>query len=140
LEAYALPLVGRAAECSRSDFGPWLAAAATCLHAAGRVDEAQTLADSLGTMLEREEYFTVHQFTDLATYYAWTGRPQESLRWLERAAAHTPHRIEWVFASGLYDPVRSDAEFRRGLERLKRQTRDRLQARWAMLGGGGSGR
>ena len=138
LEAYSLPLVGRATECSVADFGPWLAAAATCLHAAGRVDEAQTLADSLATMLEREQYVTVHQFTDMATYYAWTGRAEESLRWLERAAAHTPHRLEWVFESGLYDPVMSDAEFRQGLERIKRQTRDRLQARWAMLSGSGA--
>ena len=139
LEAYSLPLVGRATECTMADFGPWLAAAATCLHAAGRVDEAQTLADSLGAMLEREQYITVHQFTDLATYYAWTGRAQESLRWLERAAAHTPHRLEWVIGSGLYDPVLSDPEFRQGLERIERQTRDRLQARWAMLSSGASG-
>ena len=133
LEGYSLPLAGRAAECALTDFGPWLAAAATCLHAAGRVDEAQTLADSLGGILEREEYLIVHQFTDLATYYAWTGRAEESLRWLERAAAHTPHRLEWVIASGLFDQVLSDREFRQGLERIKRQTSDRLQARWAML-------
>jgi hypothetical protein len=44
-----------------------------------------------------------------------------------------------VFASGLYDPVMSDPAFRQGLERLERQTRDRLQARWAMLSGAGSG-
>jgi hypothetical protein len=80
-------------------------------------------------MLEREEYGTAHQFTDLATYYAWTGRTEESLRWLERAAAHTPMMVDWVFTSGLYDRIAKDPVFTEGLARLQRQVRDRLRAR-----------
>jgi serine/threonine-protein kinase len=129
LESYALPLAGRAAECVSRNFGPWLAAQATCLHAAGRAAEAVVVADSLRRMLEREEYGTAHQFTDLATYYAWTGRTEESLRWLERAAAHTPMMVDWVFTSGLYDRIAKDPVFTEGLARLQRQVRDRLRAR-----------
>jgi tetratricopeptide (TPR) repeat protein len=137
LESYALLLAGRAAECAERDFGPWLAAQATCLLAAGRPAEAMAVADSLAAMLEREEYATAHQFTDMATYYAWTGRASESLRWLERAAAHTPLMLDWSFTSGLYDPVAEDPEFRDGLERVRQQTLDRLRARKGMLGGEG---
>jgi tetratricopeptide (TPR) repeat protein len=137
LESYALLLASRAAECAERDFGPWLAAQATCLLAAGRPAEAKAVADSLAAMLEREEYATAHQFTDMATYYAWTGRASESLRWLERAAAHTPLMLDWAFTSGLYDPVAEDPEFRDGLERVRQQTLDRLRARKGMLGGEG---
>ncbi|HSE27314.1 MAG TPA: protein kinase [Gemmatimonadales bacterium] len=134
LESYALPLAGRAAECVTREFGPWLAAQATCLHAAGRTSEAAAVADSLRQMLEREEYATAHQFTDLATYYAWTGQTAEALRWLERSAAHTPLLLDWVFTSGLYDRIGKDPKFTEGRARLERQVHDRLQARAGMVG------
>jgi tetratricopeptide (TPR) repeat protein len=133
LEGYALLLGGRAQECAARDHGPWLAAQAICLHAAGREEEAAQVADSLQHMLEREEYVTVHQFTDLATYYAVLGDPDESLRWLERAAAHGPIIFEWNFSSGLYDGVRQQKAFADGLERLQRQMIDRIRARIGML-------
>ncbi|HEX5632163.1 MAG TPA: protein kinase, partial [Gemmatimonadales bacterium] len=133
LEGYALLLGGRAQECAARDHGPWLAAQAICLHAAGREEEAAQVADSLQHMLEREEYVTVHQFTDLATYYAVLGDPDESLRWLERAAAHGPIIFEWNFMSGLYDGVRQQAAFAEGLKRLQRQMIDRIRARIGML-------
>ena len=137
LESYALPLAGRATECVDRNFGPWLAAQATCLHTAGQPAAAAVVADSLRRMLEREEYATAHQFTDLATYYAWTGQTAESLRWLERAAAHAPLLLDWVFTSGLYDRVVKEPAFTEGLDRLQRQVRDRLQARVGMVGGSG---
>ncbi len=136
LESYALPLAGRASECVSRSFGPWLAAQATCLHAAGREAEAKVMADSLRGLLEREEYATAHQFSDLATYYAWTGQTAESLRWLERAAAHTPLVLDWVFTSGLYDRIAQDPAFVEGRGRIQRQVRDRLQARAGMVAGG----
>lgn len=134
LEGYALALGGRSAECTDRAHGPWLAAQAICLHAAGRTREAAVLADSLRGMLEQEHYASVHQFTDLANYYAWTGRVPESLRWLERAIAHGPFLIEWVFSSGLYDRVMKDAAFRTGLTRVRQQAADRIAARIGMMG------
>lgn len=129
LEGYALTLAGRSAECPDRAYGPWLAAQAICLHAAGRTRDAAVLADSLQSMLEQERYASVHQFTDLASYYAWTGRAPESLRWLERAIAHGPFLIEWVFTSGLYDRVMKDPAFQAGLKRIHQQTADRIAAR-----------
>ncbi len=134
LEGYALVLLGRAAECADREHGPWLAARALCLHAAGRAREAEVVADSLRAMLEREEYATVHQFTDLATYYAWTGRAADALRWLERQAAHSPFTSEWILSSGFYDRVVAVPAFAEGRRRLARQSADRLSARLAMLG------
>ncbi len=129
LEGYALTLAGRSAECTDRAHGPWLAAQAICLHAAGRTQDAAVLADSLRIMLEQERYASVHQFTDLASYYAWTGRAPESLRWLERAIAHGPLLIEWVFTCGLYDRVMKDPTFQAGLTRVHQQAADRLAAR-----------
>jgi serine/threonine-protein kinase len=133
LEGYALLLSGRSRECADRDHGPWLAAQAACLFAAGRQPEAARIADSLQHMLEREAYVTVHQFTDLATYHATAGNAAEALRWVERAAAHGPIIFDWYFTSGLYDRVRHDPAFAEGLARTRRQIVDRIRARLGML-------
>ena len=132
LEGLALSAAGRSAECVGRAFGPWLAAEATCLYAAGRVAEAQQAADSLRGILLRGEFVTVHQFTDLGTYYAWSGNSGEALRWIQRAADQTPMLIDWVLSSGLYDKALADPSFRNGLEVIRKGMRERLREK---LGG-----
>ena len=129
LEGLALSAAGRSAECVGRAFGPWLAAEATCLYSAGRTAQAQQAADSLRGMLLRGEFVTVHQFTDLGTYYAWSGNPHEALRWIQRAADQTPMLIDWVLSSGLYDKALADMEFRRGLEEVRKGMQEKLKQR-----------
>ena len=73
LEAYAQLLSGQAARCADRDPGPWVAVRAMCLHQLGRSAEAAALADSLGGELDAEHYAFLHQYADLAAYYAWRG-------------------------------------------------------------------
>jgi len=73
LQAYAQLLSGHAAECAARDPGPWVAVRAMCLHQMGRSAEAAGLADSLGRELDAERYAFLHQYADLAAYYAWRG-------------------------------------------------------------------
>jgi tetratricopeptide (TPR) repeat protein len=129
LEGLALSAAGRSAECVGRAFGPWLAAEATCLYAAGLSTQAQQAADSLRGILLRGQFVTVHQFTDLGTYYAWSGNSQEALRWIQRAADQTPMLIDWVLSSGLYDKALANVEFRRGLEEVRKGMQERLKAR-----------
>jgi len=135
LEGLALSAAGRSGECVGRAFGPWLAAEATCLYAAGLTAQAQQAADSLRGLLLRGEFVTVHQFTDLGTYYAWSGNTEEALRWIQRGADQTPMLIDWVLSSGLYDKALSNVEFRRGLEEIRKGMQERLKER---LGEGGT--
>ncbi len=77
-----------------------------CLHQLGRPTEAAALADSLGRELDQERYLFLHQYADLAAYYAWRGDAAQSVHWLERAVAHSPMLHRWQLASG---PVRQGA-------------------------------
>jgi tetratricopeptide (TPR) repeat protein len=134
LEAYAQLLSGQAARCAAHDLGPWVALRAMCLHQIGRTREAAALADSLGGELDSEHYAFLHQYADLAAYYAWRGEAGKSVHWLERAVAHSPMLQRWQLQSGLFDKVRNRPEFQAGLERARAQATDRLRARRAAIG------
>jgi serine/threonine-protein kinase len=129
LEGLALSAAGRSDECVDRAFGPWLAAQATCLHAAGRTAEARVAADSLRRLLAQGTFGTVHQFTDLGTYYAWTGNGTEAMVWIRQAAERTPLLIDWVFTSGLYDKALKDRTFVDQLQGLRKDVQVRLAAR-----------
>jgi len=134
LEAYALLLSGQAARCAERDQGPWLAVRAMCLHEMGRTGEATALTDSLARELDDERYEFVHQYADLAAYYAWLGDAATSVHWLERALAHSPMLHRWQLQSGLFDRVRNRPEFERGFARARALAVDRLRARRAAIG------
>ena len=134
LEAYAQLLSGQAARCAERDQGPWVAVRAMCLHQLGRTREAAALADSLAAELDAEHYVFLHQYADLAAYYAWLGDAARSVHWLERALAHSPMLHDWQLKSGLFDRVRSQAEFRDGFARARALAEDRLRARRAAIG------
>ena len=134
LQAYAQLLSGRAAECAARDPGPWVAVRAMCLHQMGRSAEAATLADSLGRELDAERYAFLHQYADLAAYYAWRGDAAQSLHWMERALAHSPMLHQWQLKSGLFDRVWSRPEFQTGFARARALAEERLRARRAALG------
>jgi serine/threonine-protein kinase len=134
LQAYAQLLSGRAAECAARDPGPWVAVRAMCLHQMGRSKEAASLADSLGRELDAERYTFLHQYADLAAYYAWRGDAAQSLHWMERALAHSPMLHQWQLKSGLFDRVWSRPEFQSGFARAQALAEERLRARRAAIG------
>jgi serine/threonine-protein kinase len=134
LQAYAQLLSGKAAECADRDLGPWVAVRAMCLHQIGRTAEGSALADSLGRELDAERYGFLHQYADLAAYYAWRGDPAKAEHWLERALAHSPMLHQWQLKSGLFDRVWSQQEFQTGFARARALADERLRARRAALG------
>ena len=105
-----------------------------CLHQLRRATEAAALADSLGRELDQERYQFLHQYADLAAYYAWRGDAAASVHWLERAIAHSPMLHRWQLASGLFDKVRRTAEFETGFARARTLAEERLRARRAVIG------
>jgi hypothetical protein len=135
LAAYAALTSGRPQECAGHDLGPWLALRAICEHTLGRVDEGRALADSLGAMLAAERYTSLHQFAELAGYYAWVGDAANAVAWLERSAAHSPVLQRWMLASAIFDRVRDDPVFRQGMGRVEELIRTRLRAREGMVRG-----
>jgi serine/threonine-protein kinase len=134
LEAYAQLLSGRAARCADHDLGPWVALRAMCLHQVGRAAEGAALADSLARELDAEHYDFLHQYADLAAYYAWRGDVGQTLHWLDRSVAHSPMLHRWQLESGLFDRVRGRAEFRDGFAKVKAEAEERLRVRRAALG------
>jgi serine/threonine protein kinase/tetratricopeptide (TPR) repeat protein len=118
LQAYALLLRGDPQRCLTLDLGPWRAARATCLSAAGRSEEARALSDSLAARLVAGEYANAYQYSDLAAYYASTGDVSRTLEWLERTARLTPVIPSWQLDSGLFDRIRDDPRFKAGLSRI----------------------
>ncbi len=134
LESYAQLLSGQATRCAERDPGPWVAVRAMCLQQLGRATEAAALADSLGRELDQEHYLFLHQYADLAAYYAWRGDAARSVHWLERAVDHSPMLHHWQLASGLFDKVRRTPEFQAGFARARGQAEERLRARRAVIG------
>jgi TolB-like protein len=134
LRGYAELLSGDAVGCAARDPGPWVAVRAMCLLKVGRAAEGAALADSLAGELDGEQYAFVHQYADLAAYYAWRGDAAGTVRWLERSLAHSPMLHRWQLESGLFDRVRSRPEFQAALARAVTEVRARLAARRAALG------
>jgi serine/threonine-protein kinase len=134
LEAYGQLLSGRAASCAQRDPGPWLAVRAMCLAQLGRTSEAAVLTDSLARELDQEHYSFLHQYADLAAYYAWRGDAARSVHWLELAMAHSPMLHRWQLQSGLFDRVRDRPDFLSGFARARALSEARLRARRAAVG------
>jgi serine/threonine-protein kinase len=135
LQAYALLLRGDAARCAALELGSWLGIRATCLEALGRTEEAQRLGDSLATQLKQGRYVALGQFADMAAYRAHLGDAAGAIGWLEEGARHSPMLYFWHLESGLFDPVRQDTVFSRGLVRLQDRIRARLAVTRRELGG-----
>jgi serine/threonine-protein kinase len=128
LQAYSLLLGGNPERCLTLELGPWLAARAMCLSVAGRSAEAKSLSDSLASRLVAGEYSNAYQYSDMAAYYASIGDVDRSLEWLDRALRLTPVVPYWQLDSGLFDRVRNDPRFQRGLAELEARVREHLGA------------
>ena len=66
---------------------------------------------------------------DLATYYGWVGDAEKSLEWVLRAYELSPSGVEpRVIESALFERVREDPRFRRGVDRVRSGIWDRVRA------------
>ena len=135
LESYAQLLSGQATRCAERDPGPWVARARDVPAPArprrrGRGDRGLP-----GPRAGRGALPFLHQYADLAAYYAWRGDAAQSVHWLERAVAHSPMLHRWQLESGLFDKVRRLARVSRpGLRGREQQAEERLRARRAAIG------
>lgn len=84
-EAVALLLLGRPSECV-SVSGAIASIKAMCLHSLGRRREAES---QIRTAIAAWNANTGDWFF-LPSYYAWSGRPDETLEWYRRLLARTP--------------------------------------------------
>jgi TolB-like protein len=132
IHAQALLLSGRAEECLEMDLGPHAGIRALCLHALGRVEDAERIADSLRNEVRggdylNEDYTAVIPSGDLAGYYAWTGDTERALPWIYRAFSLSPSGIDpRVLESGLFDELFRDPSCRREVETIRSQVWPRV--------------
>ncbi|MGD8496858.1 MAG: hypothetical protein PVF05_11760 [Gemmatimonadales bacterium] len=125
IEARALLLAGRTADCLRMELGPHAGIRAACLHEAGRPAEARAIVDSLeaairADALDDSTYTAVVRAEDLATYYAWIGDADGATEWAITAYTMSPLGVEMrVVESPLFDRVRDDGRFSREVVRMR---------------------
>lgn len=125
IEALALLLQNRGAECATMDLAPYAGVKAMCLRAAGRELEARAMVDSLGAVAADEGnadpvYSDVLPVQELAAYYAWIGDAEASLRYVRLAFARSPIGLDQrIVQSGVFDPVRDAPGFSEELPRLQ---------------------
>ena len=118
--AFALVLLNRANECAAIDLGAYAAVGAVCMHAAGHAAEARALIDSV-----QAHPTAGPPAAYIASYYAFTGN---AVRALEQSFANTPHGLDFrVTASGIFDPVREDPQFKRGYAGLRERVWQRVE-------------
>jgi TolB-like protein/tetratricopeptide (TPR) repeat protein len=132
VEALALLLQGRVRECAGMDLSPYLGIKALCLRGIGREAEASALVDSLRRAAEAvgdagSVYSDVVLAQELATYYAWLGDGEETLRYVRLAFQRSPVGIDQrIVQSGVFDKVRKRAGFETELRRLQDETWPRV--------------
>lgn len=132
VEGLALLLQGRAAECAPLDLWPYLGVKALCLREVGREAEATQLVDSLRRAAESpgetgSAYSAVVLAQELATYYAWLGDGEQTLKFVRLAFERSPVGIDQrLVQSGLFDKVRKTPGFESELRRLQEATWPRV--------------
>jgi len=127
VEALAFLLMGKSEQCAAMDLWPYLGVKAMCLRGAGRNAEANALVDSLRRAAEAlddagQVYSDVVPAQELATYYAWLGQAEETLKFVRLAFTRSPVGIDQrIVQSGLFDKVRRTPGFESELLRLQNQ-------------------
>jgi tetratricopeptide (TPR) repeat protein len=99
VEGLALLLQHRPADCVALPLYPYLGVQAMCLRALGREREARALVDSLHRAADSEAgggavYSDALPAQELATWYAWSGDAEASLKYLRLAYARSPAAID----------------------------------------------
>lgn len=132
IEARALLLNGQADRCANQQLGPHRVLRASCLHAAGREDEALTIIDKTldeirGRRNRTDTATDVIVFEDLAVDYALRGDARNALFWSARSYAASPVGLEIrVLESALFDKVRKDPDFANSIAAIRADLYDRV--------------
>jgi serine/threonine-protein kinase len=125
VEALAMLLQDRGAQCTRMELAPYAGVKAMCLRAAGREKESRAMVDSLRAVVALDGetdvvYSDVLPAQELATYYAWVGNTAESLKYLRLAFSRSPVGVDQrIVQSGVFDRVRQTPGFSEELARLQ---------------------
>lgn len=125
VEALAMLLQDRGALCITMELAPYAGVKAMRLRAAGRDTESRVMVDSLRAVaaLDGETdavYSDVVPAQELATYYAWIGNAEESLKYLRLAFRRSPVGFDQrIVQSGVFDRVRETPGFSEELSRLQ---------------------
>jgi tetratricopeptide (TPR) repeat protein len=125
VEALALLLQNRAAECAAMNLWPFLGVQAMCLRAAGNERDAKAVVDSLRRAAASLEeagpgFSDAVPAQELAIYFAWTANPAEALRYLQLAFDRSPVGVDQrIVQSGVFDRVREVPGFITELERMQ---------------------
>jgi TolB-like protein len=133
IQGLALLLSGRSEECLDLDLGPHAGIRAICLHALGRVDQAEEVADSIRAALlsggaVSGGFTNVLAAGDLAAYLAWTGDAERAMPWIHRAFALSPSGIDpRVLESGVFDRLLANSEMRREVAGIRDRVWPRVQ-------------
>ena len=133
VEARALLLSGRAAECASLSLGPHRVLRGTCLDTMDRVADGRAVVDDVladlrsKSMTQADDgYSLVITYEDLAIDFAWRGDAKKALEWAALAYGKSPVGLEIrVLESELFDAVRDDPEFSQTISEI----RDGLYAR-----------
>ena len=106
-EVWALLLMDRTAECLQLDLTLLPAYEATCLHQAGRYEEANAAIARAAAAWNRSS--SALETNGLVIHHAWTGRRREALAWVRRGFDTSPYvpASSPVFTApgGLWDPA-----------------------------------
>ncbi len=133
IQALALLLSGRAEECLDVDLGPHAGIRAMCLHDLGRVEQAETIIDSLRATVQagvqaHPDFTNAIPAGDLAAYLSWTGSPAQALPWVYRAYALSPSGIDpRVLESGVFGNLLADGQMRREVAEIRDRIWGRVQ-------------
>jgi TolB-like protein len=144
IQAQALLLSGRSEECLDLDLGPHAGIRAMCLHALGRLDQAEEVGDSIRAALlaggaVSSGFTNVVAAGDLAAYLAWTGEPERAMPWIHRAYALSPSGIDArVLESGVFDRLLTNSEMRREVAGIRDRVWPRVQRELAEVKIGGA--
>jgi serine/threonine-protein kinase len=116
-EGRALAITDRGVECLALDYGVYDRVRALCLHAEGRVDEAQALVAEAADLLRSGgfpsgDYLPELVAQDLAAYHGFAGDVEQAIEWIRYAFDLSPAGVDTrVLGSALFDPVRDDPSF-----------------------------
>lgn len=127
IEGLALMLGGDPERCVAMDLaGIGRAVTALCERRRGNVERAEAIVDSL-TGVADEGGAELYTIGFLGAYRADMGDATGALAWLDRAYRLSPTAFDFRFLdSGLFDRVRADPGFARGLEAILSRARAKL--------------
>jgi serine/threonine-protein kinase len=127
IEALADVLEGQASRCLDLDLTGFPETRAICLRAAGRAAEATALIDSTVAAYQTGSFGRVFQIGIAAGYFAQAGDAARTVQLLDQAFTISPIGFDFrVLDSRLFDPVRSDPQFRAALARIRERTYQRV--------------